>query len=78
MRGNTVFITRYEFLAISTSVPSSTFLAFYIPIHQCFVSGSDRDSVSESGQWIRIRIRNPDPYPGGQMTHKNRKKEFLV
>jgi len=26
----------------------------------------------QSGQWISIRIRNPDPDPGGQ-THKSRK-----
>jgi hypothetical protein len=34
----------------------------------------------QSGQWIRNRIRNPDPEPGGQkMTHKSRKsKKFHV
>ncbi len=37
---------------------------------------SDPDWIRiQSDQWIRIRIRNPDPDPGGQkMTHKSRKK----
>jgi hypothetical protein len=31
------------------------------------VSNPDPDWVRiQSGQWIRIRIRNPDPDPGGQ------------
>jgi hypothetical protein len=31
------------------------------------VSDPDPDWIRiQSGQWIRIRIRNPDPDPGGQ------------
>jgi hypothetical protein len=38
-----------------------------LAIMQGFGSNPDPDWLRiQSGQWIRIRIRNPDPGPGGQ------------
>ncbi len=33
-------------------------------------------SVSDPGQWIRIRIRNPDPDQGGRPTKTGKSKEI--
>jgi hypothetical protein len=54
-----------KFMLDELMSPSILFKGFKVFISR--VSDPDPDwNRIQSGQWIRIRIRNPDPDPGGQ------------